>query len=1109
LTLNILQLKDAVNLFVFVYCVLKIFLGKSIMQWRSSTFFIAFTLLIVLSLGGIALRTTQAQSHVSMATLSLLVSDDEHVVVELISPTPELNSVILDGVSYYDVSIAGLNNTAASGAPLLPVYGRLLGIPPGAEISVRVLASETERIPLTLPVAPAPTQLVDTDPSLALPEVQDLVYHLDPLIYGVDRLTPDNPVAVDAPTLWRGQNVAPLRLYPVQFNPVTGELLFHRRLRVEVRFAGAPQQRQLTPPTVDPHFTPLLERSMINYAAAEKWRRDPVPLAQPSTRTLPGGQPWYKVAVDSDAIYTLTCSDLAAAGIDLAILNLSTLQLFSGGPGGVEVALYVVDDGEPGRCDSGDRIQFWGQGIESKYTVENIYWLTHGASLGKRMETRSSQPGGEAVTTTRANLRLEQNRVYVSQAPRIEDYDHWFWDTLTTTSVANPPSRTYSFNLDAGTTVMTVTTTLAGYLGNHRTRVALNGVVLGETSWSGTGPIQLSYAVPAELALTTSNTIEVAKTLANSSHDLVDRFDLDLVRPLQAVDDRLDLVAPGPGQWRYTTQGFSTPEVNLFDISNPENPVRITAAEIAGPCPCTMAFGDSVASEAQYAAVGPDAVTSPLLITPVFPSNLRAATNGADYILITHADFRSSVEPLASHRRSQGLRVAVVDVQDIYDEFNGGVLHPGAIRDFLAYTYANWQKPSPTYVLLVGDGHRDPKDYCATPGTCFGTTMPNTNFIPAYLRMVDPWIGETAADAQLVALNPDNSLPFMALGRLPVNTPAEADAVVAKILAYELNPEEGEWRSRLAFVADNAYQTDGSLDPAGNFWRLSDDLVNDASLILPTLTADRLYLNVCNPAVHAHCNLPEPPYTPYTSGAAIKSAVIDAFNEGSILVNYIGHASYQGWAGNPVIFRTPDIGQLTNSTKLPMILDMTCYTGYYHISYVGLPSLAEALVRKPDGGAIASWAASGLSVVTGHDLMNKGFLNAMMQEGIYEIGLATIAGLETLYTKGGGRYLENLDTFLLFGDPALKLAVVGGPPPAPKTPTGDPTGPEDPDPTETPTPTPTPDGDEAPTPPPDGSVTPTPTPEPLVPVETPVPTITPVVPTGPTDARIYLPLLTR
>ena len=59
--------------------------------------------------------------------------------------------------------------------------------------------------------------------------------------------------------------------------------------------------------------------------------------------------------------------------------------------------------------------------------------------------------------------------------------------------------------------------------------------------------------------------------------------------------------------------------------------------------------------------------------------------NSADYILITHKDIGwdgsgapySWLTDLVALREDGGLRVKVVDVADIYDEFSYGISHPG------------------------------------------------------------------------------------------------------------------------------------------------------------------------------------------------------------------------------------------------------------------------------------------------------------------------------------------------------------------------------------------------------------------------------------------------
>jgi len=86
----------------------------------------------------------------------------------------------------------------------------------------------------------------------------------------------------------------------------------------------------------------------------------------------------------------------------------------------------------------------------------------------------------------------------------------------------------------------------------------------------------------------------------------------------------------------------------------------------------------------------------------------------------------------------------------VYDEFTYGLRDAHAIRDFLRYAYENWAKPEPTYVLLVGDGHYDLRDYKQSG---------LRNYIPPYLAVVDPWLGETAADNRYVSVSGEDILP--------------------------------------------------------------------------------------------------------------------------------------------------------------------------------------------------------------------------------------------------------------------------------------------------------------------------------------------------------------
>jgi hypothetical protein len=78
------------------------------------------------------------------------------------------------------------------------------------------------------------------------------------------------------------------------------------------------------------------------------------------------------------------------------------------------------------------------------------------------------------------------------------------------------------------------------------------------------------------------------------------------------------------------------------------------------------------------------------------------------------------------------------------------------------------------------------------------------------------------------------------------------------------------------------------------------------------------------------------------------------------------------------------------------------------------------VVTRAEGkGAVASWSPTGLGVVSGHDCLDRGFFQALFQDGLLTLGQATTAGKLNLLASGSN--LDLLDTYLLFGDPALHI----------------------------------------------------------------------------------------
>lgn len=974
--------------------------------------------------GGVTppLRTGGAPERVQTpplpADVRAVASDAGGVTFTVTAPWQELSTepVTADGQSYVRVRLPGWAATSDAGAPALPVLTRSIGAPIGADVTVHVTAGRAHTISLPAAVLPAAGQAVDWSPPAAdgapaLPQPRTLL-EANASIYAAGAPYPPHLAAITSDGLLRQQRVVGVTAYPVQYDPVAQVLTVYETLTVEVSFGDrGPGSGNLEPGTwnLKPEigereseaYEGLLQRTLLNYEAARGWRaaRETSAEAAADAFTAADALPWtppvpgWRVTVREDGMYRLTHDDLLAAGVLAGDPDPRTFRLFYLGG---EVAIEVTGE-DDGVFDATDAVVFYGQAVaNNKTTRDNVYWLAHGGDPGRRMPPRDGTPAGAATPAShRATLTLETNAVYRPGAPGDELVDRWFWDYVYPPS---KPSWNTSFELPAlagGDDPATLRITLLGGIDfppdpDHRTQITLNGTLLEDVSWDGKLWRTSELTFPQSLLSVESNTLQVDAPIATGMDlDLVfvDQVELTYTAAFTAIGDELAFSFDAGGEATgYEVGPFSTDRLAAYDVTDPLTVAAIQGVAADGSGPYTARFEDASAGQARYRVLADTAYRPAIAIEADTPSDLRAAANGADWIAITHADFLSAIETLRDHRAAQGLRAVAVDVQDAYDEFGFGLVNVGAIRDFLAYAYASWEAPAPSYALLVGDGHYDPKDYRG-----YG----RTNFIPSYLAPVDPWLGETAGDNRYVTVSGADALPDLMLGRLTVNTAADAGVLIDKIIAYETSPEPGDWLQQVLAVADNA-------DGAGNFPAMSESLLADH--LPPPYAAERVHYTVTHQTV-----------------SEARAAIVAGINAGKLIVNYIGHAAEDIWASEGLL-RTADVRALTNGARLPVMLPMTCYDGYYIYPYpldYQVESLAEIVTGIAGRGAIASWSPTGLGIATGHDLLDRGFFDAIFGQGLGTLGAGTAAGKLNLFATGMN--LDLLDTYLLFGDPATRL----------------------------------------------------------------------------------------
>jgi len=994
----------------------------------SPTFGIGVSVLLYLLLCLVFLGVTQeradAQSAWSegfdegerRATIRILESNEQRIVLEVEPPAYSLSERVVDGIAYDVVSIPDWGMTDEAGAPQLPNRRVMVGVPAGAEIRLEVVGiMAQEDGPYQLMPAPdvvlGGDPLAQTEPRNQPPQFEERVFE-SPAIYEKDALHPGVIANVAEVGSMRSQRVVAIDLYPIQYNPVTSRIVFHSQFRVELSLSYPPRRTVLEAAGPEnPSFEALLQGHILNYPSTKEWRGklvEPIEVSG-AAADWPLAADSYKIYVSEDGLYQLTYDDLAGSGVpvDLETFDPHKIQIFSGGE---EVAIRVVGE-EDDRFDAEDYVLFYGQGISNKYTARNVYWLTHGQALGRRMPKRNGKPGGTLVTPAvfASHLLAEEDLVYVSQWPGDDSTDRWVWHRL----LAYPETPVgVTINLALGHVVSdampnTLRVVLKGGTfwptvnPDHHAEFRVNGYYVGEHWWDGNGTIEVvNLDVPPSYLKAGTNSVwislpgdaDVPENLTDYvDFVLLDRIELSYGHAYRADSNRLRFNQASAGTWAYEISDFTESPIEVFDISAPASVTQIISPAIEPFTPTyTVRFSDTSPSTVTYLVAASEHWLSPEGISKDLPSDLHSRANGADYIVITHASFEPAAQTLASYRAAQGLRTVVVDLEDVYDEFGYGLSIPQAIRDFVQYAYEQWQEPAPSYLVLLGDGTYDPKNHL---------DQGVVSFMPPYLAFVDPWMGETATDNWYVAVAGDDDWPDLFLGRLPANTLAEANEMVRKTITYEQSLPDDGWNGRIAFVAGKQPDATG----AGNFHDLSDDVISGQ--VPAFYEVSKIYLGAIPGST---CNL----------GSACRQRLVDTINAGTLLVNYIGHGSVIQWDG-AYILGLGAINQLTNSGRYPIMLPMTCLEGMFTSPDPLKPSISESVVRATDKGAVASWGPTGLGVASGHDHLNKGFLQAALWDGIREIGAASYAG--KLRLDNAGTSSEQILEYTVFGDPALRI----------------------------------------------------------------------------------------
>ena len=551
---------------------------------------------------------------------------------------------------------------------------------------------------------------------------------------------------------------------------------------------------------------------------------------------------------------------LFAAGVPLGAAA-SSIQLFRAGR---RVPRTVVAaDGVALR--GGDAVEFYGYPMDTRYSGSAVYWLTAGQGTGLELSSSGAPGQGAALTSFLASAEIRERLTWFGAA-RNGHAEKFFGPAVFSTA------RQRVIPLDALDVSGAGARLELAFQGltevSHAVAVSVNGLPVGSVTFAGATPGSAVIPLPPGTLVAGDNTVAL---VAPATGDVsLERYVRIRVPALH--DQRFGGAGVHPARWEATRlDGFDPALTRVLDITDP--------GRAGAPCHLGRIGGR-----------GGGGTRNRFPPTPGLSSDGRC---GSDFgggqsseqlarrrrrglVIVGSASLLPEVQSLVDARRAQGLSVAMVDVEDVQDEFASGEKSADALRAFVQQAVQAWIRP-PRYLLLLGSASFDPRDYLGLGGR------------PGSQRNGPDRFTAGAAGGGFRQLVPGCS----GCGRAQHRSAPGEDARTRPGPWWQrsLGRREADSRARVLLVSDRMSTSD--------FLEMTSDL----QAALPD----------AQPTVLLRGTDPDPAKQQALDALAHQQ-FLDALHTNPALVNFAGHAAETFWTdGTPSLYSVDDVAALAGS----------------------------------------------------------------------------------------------------------------------------------------------------------------------------------------------------
>lgn len=761
---------------------------------------------------------------------------------------------------------------------------------------------------------------------------------------------------------------------------------------------------------------------------------------------------WVKIMVRQSGIYSISYDDIRKLGLDPANIRvygyggaMLTQNFTKTKIDDLPLVPVYINKGSDGVFSSGDNILFYGQGsvnwtfngtnfthTRNPYSDYGYYFLT--SSKGSTQEITTAAAVTAAATKTISTytaLQLHEiDSINLVDRKNVEGGGREFYGEQFTPN----DNRTFSFtfeNLTRTNKSLRFIVDLAGFSSStsiftvtHESTMANETIPAIQSSDFYTK----AAAKTAELNVTPSagNKQNINITFKSSSATALGNLNY-----IEAIAECALTLTPNQPLFFRTKDGYgqnsylqynlagASAETQIWDITDLQNIQRVsttlngttlsfkannrTIHEYVAFNPSTSSFLSPITSQKDLddiAKAEKKSFSQTCPLGAINTQNLHALSD-IDLVIITPEEFLPEAQRLGNaHAQYDNMTVAVVTDQQVYNEFSSGTPDATAYRWLMKMLYDRARLSGgtihkPGYLLLFGDGTFDNRKLLAASGNNWLLTYQAKNSLSEikayatddYFAFLDDNEGENDLTGRMDC----------SVGRLPVNSTAQAQGVVDKLIRHMQNGNKGRWKNQMVFLADDG---DSNLHTKG-----ADAAAEAVRLHNPSFIVNKIYLDSYTQEVNASGE----------SYPLAETRLNNLLREGVLLFDYCGHSGYNN-ATNEGLISIATIRKMQND-NLGLWMFASCSFALFD---AGKTSGAEEAILNSEGGALAVCAADRTVFANQNAILNRHICDSLFAHSNpfdynKRIGDAVRLG------KNATGSDENKMAYVLLGDPAISL----------------------------------------------------------------------------------------